>query len=136
VGYVEIMREVITVAISLAGVLGLIFLLFYGLRLLNKRVSVIGGSRLRILDRANLGRESMILVVSVCGKLMLVGVSNQRVEKISDLDISEEEYTGTAPLHGVPGFSEVFGNFFNRKKGKSNDGEKSSEDCGENDRNA
>lgn len=104
---------------SLAGVLGLIMLLFVGLRMLNKRVSVIGGSRLRILDRANLGRDSMILVVSVGGKLMVVGVSSQRVEKISDLDMTEEEYVAAlAPgvSGNTPTFSDILGNIIGKKK--------------------
>jgi flagellar biogenesis protein FliO len=89
------MPDLLWITISLLGVLGLIFLSFFGLRMLNRRISTSGG-RLRVVDRAVLGRESMILVVSVCGKLILVGVSQQRVEKLSDLDMSEEEYTEAA----------------------------------------
>jgi flagellar biogenesis protein FliO len=81
--------------ISLLGVLGLIFLLFFALRMFNRRISTSGG-RLRVIDRASLGRDSMLLVVAVGGKLILVGVSAQRVEKISDLDVSEEEYIESA----------------------------------------
>ena len=96
------MPDVLYVAISLAGVLGLMFLTFFGLRMFTRRITTTGG-RLRVIDRASLGRESMLLVVSVCGKLMLVGVSSQRVEKISDLEQTEEEYiaaisTGSAAL--------------------------------------
>lgn len=77
---------------SLLGVLGLIFLLFYALKKLNKSVSVGTGSKLRVLDRVNLGRDGMLLVVSVDGKLMLIGVTPQRVEKLCDLESTEEEY--------------------------------------------
>lgn len=78
--------------LSFIGVLGLIFFLFYALKKLNKGISVKSGNRLRILDRVNLGRDGMLLVVSVCGKLMLLGVTSGRVEKLCDLDITEEEY--------------------------------------------
>lgn len=77
---------------SLLGVLGLIFLLFYALKKLNKSVSIGTGSKLRVLDRVNLGRDGMLLVVSVDGKLMLIGVTPQRVEKLCDLESTEEEY--------------------------------------------
>lgn len=78
--------------LSFIGVLGLIFFLFYALKKLNKGVSVKSGNRLRVLDRVNLGRDGMLLVVSICGKLMLLGATSSRVEKLCDLDITEEEY--------------------------------------------
>lgn len=78
--------------LSFIGVIGLIFLLFYAFKKLNKRVSVASGSKLRVLDRVNLGRDGMLLVVSVTGKLMLIGVTPQRVEKLCDLEQTEEEY--------------------------------------------
>lgn len=72
----------ITWLLSFLGVIGLIFLLFYALKKLNKRVSVGSGSRLRVLDRVSLGKDGMLLVVSAAGKLMLIGVTPQRVEKL------------------------------------------------------
>lgn len=78
--------------LSLIGVIGLIFLLFYALKKLNKKVNVTSGSKLRVLDRVSLGRDGMLLVISVTGKLMLIGVTPQRVEKLCDLEQSEEEY--------------------------------------------
>lgn len=78
--------------LSLIGVIGLIFLLFYALKKLNKKVNVTSGSKLRVLDRVSLGRDGMLLVISVTGKLMLIGVTPQRVEKLCDLEQTEEEY--------------------------------------------
>lgn len=78
--------------LSFIGVLGLIFVLFYALRRLNKRVTISGG-RLKVLDRISIGRDGMLLVVSVCGSVMLIGVTSQRIEKLCDLDVTEEEYS-------------------------------------------
>ena len=78
--------------LSFIGVLGLMAVLFYALRKLNKRVST-GGGRLKVLDRISIGRDGMLLVVSVCGKVMLVGVTSQRIEKLCDLEVTEEEYS-------------------------------------------
>ena len=77
--------------LSFIGVLGLIFVLFYFLKKLNRRISVSGG-RLKVLDRIGIGRDGMLLVVSVCGKVMLVGVTAHRIDKLCDLDVTEEEY--------------------------------------------
>lgn len=78
--------------LSFIGVIGLILLLFYALKKLSKSVNVASGSKLRVLDRVSLGRDGMLLVISVTGKLMLIGVTPQRVEKLCDLDQTEEEY--------------------------------------------
>lgn len=85
-------------ALSFLGVLGLIFLLFYAIRKLNRGIAVKSGAKLRVLDRINLGRDGMLLVVSVCNKLMLLGVTAQRVDKLCDLPMTEEEYLNSMNL--------------------------------------
>lgn len=85
--------EFIQVVLSLIGVIGLIIVLLYALRKLTKRVSVIGGSRLKVLDRISVGRDGMVLVISVSGKLMVIGATPNHIEKICDIEMSEEEYT-------------------------------------------
>jgi flagellar protein FliO/FliZ len=88
--------EWIRLLLSLSGIVGLILFLFWMLRKVSKMQAVASGNKLRIIDRANTGRDSSLLVVSVSGKLMLVGVSAGRIEKLCDLDIHEEDYFGTA----------------------------------------
>ncbi len=85
--------DLIWVIFSLIGILGLFFLLIYGLNKLNKKIGVITGSKMRILDRVTIGRDGMIFVVSVGGKLMLLSATSQHIEKICDLDMSPDEYT-------------------------------------------
>lgn len=77
---------------ALIGILGLIFVLFWALRKLNKGVLTSGGKRLKVLDRAVLGGEKSVIVVSVAGKCMVLGVTAARIDKIADLDMTEEEY--------------------------------------------
>ena len=45
-----------------------------------------------MLDRASLGGEKSVVVVSVAGKCMVLGVTAGRIDKIEDLTITEEEY--------------------------------------------
>ena len=97
--------------LSFIGVLGLMAVLFYALRRLNKRIST-GGGRLKVLDRISIGRDGMLLVVSVCGNVMLVGVTSQRIEKLCDLDVTEEEYTADRQ-NGE--FMSVFSAMMNKK---------------------
>jgi len=120
--------EWIQLIISLSGVIGLIILLYYLMRKLNKRFTVTGGSKLRVIDRANTGRDSSLLVVSVGGKLMLIGVSAGKIEKLCDLDISEEEYlepSAQSQDRPAGNFSDVLSNMrsnfltFGAKKGEA-----------------
>lgn len=104
--------------LSFIGVLGLIFFLFYALKKLNKGISVKSGSRLRVLDRVNIGREGMLLIVSVCGRVMLLGVTAQKVDKLCDLDISEDEYLS---MEQTPDFKSVLASAFFKKQERSTD---------------
>lgn len=104
--------------LSFIGVIGLIFFLFYALKKLNKGISVKSGNRLRVLDRVNIGRDSMLLIVSVCGQVILLGVTSQRVEKLCDLDISEKEYLNTEQ---TPDFRTVLSSAFFKKQDQKSD---------------
>lgn len=107
--------------LSFIGVIGLIFFLFYALKKLNKGISVKSGNRLKVLDRVNIGRDGMLLIVSVCGKVMLLGVTAQKVDKLCDLDISEEEYLG---MEQPSDFKSVLASTFFKKQAMKQDNEK------------
>jgi len=107
--------------LSFIGVIGLILLLFYALKKLSKRVSVASGSKLRVLDRVSLGRDGMLLVISVTGKLMLIGVTPQRVEKLCDLEQTEEEYLSGS---GEQDFKSVLASVLWKKPQTENDPDK------------
>ncbi|MCM1298466.1 MAG: flagellar biosynthetic protein FliO [Firmicutes bacterium] len=120
-------------ALSFLGVLGLIFFLFYAIKKLNKGISVKSGAKLRVLDRINLGRDGMLLVVSVCNKLMLLGVTSQRVDKLCDLDMTDEEYlNAVAPQSGETSadFKSVLLSMMGKKTQES-EGERSDDNASE-----
>ncbi|MCL2107901.1 MAG: flagellar biosynthetic protein FliO [Oscillospiraceae bacterium] len=109
--------------LSLVGVIGLILFLFYLLKKVNKYSTAASGNKLRILDRAVTGRDSSLIVVSVSGKLMLIGVSVGKIEKLCDLELSEEEYRGTDDTADKPpiSFVGVFNNYIANKNAKNED---------------
>ncbi|MDR2559113.1 MAG: flagellar biosynthetic protein FliO [Oscillospiraceae bacterium] len=113
--------ELIRLVLSLSGIIGLILFMFWMLRKVTKMQAVASGNKLRIIDRANTGRDSSLLVVSVSGKLMLVGVSAGRIEKLCDLSVSEEEYFGSAGGNNTDKpagikFSDILTSFINPNK--------------------
>lgn len=123
------MQEILWIIISLAAVFGLLFLLLYGLKRLNSRVSVNNGGKMRVLDRVTIGRDGLLLVVSVGGKLMLIGATPQHIEKLGELDISAEEYSEQLREEiAQGGFASVLSAMMNRGKNAENESEKDSED--------
>ncbi|MFR0871244.1 MAG: flagellar biosynthetic protein FliO [Oscillospiraceae bacterium] len=61
---------------------------------------------MKILERINLGPEKC--AVSVCGKCMVLGVTNGRVEKVHELEETEEELMKKDENGGNPTFKESF----------------------------
>ena len=86
------MPPVVQLVCALVVVIALIFLFFWVLRKVNKGILTTGGKRLKVLDRASLGGEKSVVVVSVAGKCMVLGVTAGRIDKIEDLSLTEEEY--------------------------------------------
>jgi len=123
------MMDLLWLTISLSGVIGLIVFLYFLMRKVNKMTAVSSGSKLRIIDRANTGRDSSLLVISVGGKLMLIGVSTGRIEKLCDLDLGEEDYLRVdedADKQGIK-FSDILSNFLSGGKKKQELTDKSAE---------
>ena len=116
--------DILWMLLSLAGVLGLFFIMVYAMKKLNRGIGYVNGNRMKVIDRISVGREGALLVVSVAGKLMLIGVSGQHIELLSELDMTAEEYSAAAKadpaLTGQAGFSSVFTEILSRKKGENN----------------
>lgn len=73
--------EYVQLVCALIGVLALIFLFFWILRKVNKGILSVSGKRLKVLDRASLGGEKSVVVVSVAGKCMVLGVTAGRITR-------------------------------------------------------
>ncbi len=102
---------------ALVGVLALVFVIFWLMKKFNARVSLNDTRHLKVLERVNLGPDKMLLIVSVCGKCMLLGVTAQSAEKICDLDETEDELLAKqSNKQTFPTFSESFKTILGRKK--------------------
>lgn len=102
--------EYFQMIMALIGVLALVFVIFWLMKKLNRRVSMSDSRNMRILERINLGPDKMLLLVSVCGKCMVLGVTSNHTEKICDLEETEEELTARPEQGsgGNPSFGESF----------------------------
>lgn len=121
--------QVLWIVVSFAAVFGLLFLLLYGLKKLNNGISVNSGSKMRVLDRVTVGRDGMLLVVSVGGKLLLIGATPQHIEKLGELDMSPEEYSSQLRSEVQQGgFAAAFAAAMKRSGHEKEQSEKESED--------
>lgn len=100
---------------ALVGVLALVFLIFWIMKKFNARVSLYDSRNMKILERINLGPDKMLLLVSICGKCMVLGVTSNHTEKICDVELTEDEL---APKSENPSFSQSFMTVMNNFKKK------------------
>ena len=106
---------------ALIGVLALVFVIFWVMKKFNARVTLTDSRHLKVLERVNLGPDKMLLIVSVCGKCMLLGVTAQSTVKICDLDETEEELVAKQSDKQFPTFSESFRSILGKKKAENSD---------------
>ena len=105
--------EYFQMIMALLGVLALVFLLFWAMKKLNRRVTVSDSRHMKVLERINLGPDKMLLLISVCGKCMVVGVTNGRVESEEQLLAKKEENGGNPTFK--ESFKTVFRDMMNKK---------------------
>ncbi|MBP3857774.1 MAG: flagellar biosynthetic protein FliO [Ruminiclostridium sp.] len=116
--------DILWVILSLAGVLGLFFIMVYATKKLNSGIGYVNGNRMKVVDRISLGKDGMLVVVSVAGRLMLFGVTGQHIEKLAELDMTPEEYSERSsspePQTGM-GFAAAFAEVIKGKTGAGKD---------------
>lgn len=91
---------------ALIGVLALVFLLYRIMKKFNSRTVLYDSRNMKILERINLGPDKMLLLVSICGKCMVLGVTSSHTEKICDVEGDEE--TLMMSSNENPSFKESF----------------------------
>lgn len=110
----------------------LVFVLtFLATKMVGKGYSTarLNSGNIKILDRVALGQDKNLLIIQVANKTMLLGVTQQRVEKLCDID--ENQLVQIEPSAGNGDFSEIlkktlknglnkYGNF-GREKGEPHD---------------
>ena len=80
--------ELIYLIVVLAGVIALAY---YATKWLSKRYVTQGQKTkyMKVIDRIGLGQDRTLNIVQVGEKVMLLGVTQHRIEKICDIDIAD-----------------------------------------------
>lgn len=75
-------------------ILGIIFFIlilvaaYFSAKFIGKRYGVkgSGGKNIKIIEKVALSQDKLLIIVKVADKTMLLGVTNNQIEKISDVD--------------------------------------------------
>ena len=111
--------EVFTVICALLGVIGLLFLTFYAYKWLNKhRMS--GGfgynnRSIKIVEYVSIAQDKQLMIVTVGSKKMLLGVTQNAVTKICDLDDGDIVLPEETPKNEESGFMKTLKKAFAEK---------------------
>ena len=77
--------------ISLAAVIGLIYLIYFGLRRLSQAAPTHKGDRLRVVESRHLGGGRWVYVLEVADRILIVGGSNEGLRTLAELPRDEYE---------------------------------------------
>lgn len=87
----DVLSGVGTILSALVALIFVLLLAYYVLRWVGRRMPAqMGSSKIKVLDRVVLGQDKCLVLVSVAEKVMLVGMSNGAVEKICDVENTED----------------------------------------------
>ena len=119
------MPELLMVICSLLGVIGLIFLVYYGTRWLNKKFRSTGWNGLergiKIIDCIGIAHDKQLMVVKVGKKGMLLGVAPNSISKLCDIDDDDiSDMQRETEEKSSVSFSESFKNVFFKNNNAEN----------------
>lgn len=111
------------VLLALVCFIVILYLAYVATKKLGKRMSVkgIGGKNMKIIDSISIGQHGSILILQAAGKLLLVGITQNSMTVLSELD--PEALSSEETVSGVRGetmdFSQAFKKALEQKFGRS-----------------
>ncbi|GAB6908862.1 hypothetical protein DESC_300060 [Desulfosarcina cetonica] len=83
----DMLSAALQMTASLGVVLGLILLLLYGIKkIVRERTRASGGRSIRVLENHYLGVKKSICMVAIPGKVLVLGISADRIQLLDTLD--------------------------------------------------
>ncbi len=121
--------------LALLGFILIIYLAYFATKKMGKRLSIkgVGNKNIKILESVSIGQNKAVMIVEVAGKTLFVGVTQNEITLISELDGSklekeEDKSNATGGMEFSKAFKTVleqkFGKKFNKSKENKNDSSK------------
>lgn len=122
------MLEQVKVVVTIIGTVLLMILVFVGAYFASRMVGGNfnrarggGGGRMEILDKTIMGKDTSLVIVRVSGKVLLIGVTPQRIQKLDELDPALFPEGQSAPP--VVDFKTVLKDAWKQRTGKQDKGD-------------
>ncbi|WKY48535.1 flagellar biosynthetic protein FliO [Eubacteriaceae bacterium ES3] len=85
------MNDVFSVVLALLGTIGVLILTYYGSHWYAKRVArasgnITGGNHIKVVERIVVSKSSSLVIVDIEGQQLLLGISEQNISLIKELD--------------------------------------------------
>lgn len=97
-------KEIITLVCGLLGILALIYLMFYFSKVISRKNGMGGisgsGRTVQVLERVPLAQDKFLAVIRAGEKILLLGVSPQQVELLTEL--SEDDLASSGDKGSPP----------------------------------
>ena len=109
-----------SVLLALVGFILILYLAYFATKKIGKRMSVrgVGGKNIRIIDSVSIGQHGSIMLIMTAGKLLLVGITQNGMSLLSELDPSEIDIDEDSPQNGTMDFSQALKKAIEQKFGK------------------
>ncbi|MFT3951824.1 MAG: flagellar biosynthetic protein FliO [Oscillospiraceae bacterium] len=113
------LKAVLQVALLLVGFVAILYLAYLTSRFVGKshRFRAKSGGNIEILQTVAIGSDRQLMIARVCGKLMLLGVTESAVSLITELDAQQLVTEPEQPAAGMP-FKDALFKTINERLGK------------------
>ena len=116
-----------SVLLALVGFILILYLAYFATKKIGKRMSVrgVGGKNIDVTvcysaskDSVSIGQHGSIMLIMTAGKLLLVGITQNGMSLLSELDPSEIDIDEDSPQNGTMDFSQALKKAIEQKFGK------------------
>jgi len=83
--------------VSLAVVVGLIYLIYFGLRRLSQAAPTHKGDRLRVVESRHLGGGCWVYILEVADRILIVGGGSEGLSKLAEFSADEFDQSQLSP---------------------------------------
>lgn len=77
--------------------------------------NTVSGNKIKVIERVALGQDKGIAICRICSKYYIIGISNQNVEILSELEPEQFEQDEQIPKEN---FSDLMNNVLKRNRSK------------------
>ena len=111
-------EDILSIIFALLGIVGVVILTYYASKFYAKKLGPIaGGKHIRVIDRVMVSKTGSILIIDVEGKQYMIGVNEQSIQIMKELDspIQIQKPEEAAHFASIKDFKSLF------QRGKNNE---------------